>query len=209
MKPFKKFNKIFQIRWKEPMGFPECPYLYRWTLVVFGFTIRLHHWLRSDDCRYFHDHASDFVSIVLRGNYWNVRPANPDDTPTIPDKYVHHNGEVHASKCRDEDINVFTAADFEKGKDCYFRNEVFYSVEGLFNSWQTFTKPKKSIWFSKAKDRHWLSIPKGGAWTLLLCGRPYHKWGFWVTHSKTGELVKWRPLRYFHKYGIIQTKDYQ
>ena len=143
MKEYRKFGKWFQIRWKEPLGNPECPYLYRWTLIIFGFSIRLHHWIKSDDRRFFHDHACDFVSIVLRGSYENVTP----------------NGR---------------------------------------------TKVKAgSIWRSDTSLRHYLDIPEGGAWTLLLCGRPYHKWGFYVRGHK------WRPLRYFHKYGIIQDEDYQ
>ena len=32
------------------------------------FSIRLHHWLYSDDTRYPHDHGWDFVSIVLWGS---------------------------------------------------------------------------------------------------------------------------------------------
>ena len=54
-----------------------------------------------------------------------------------------------------------------------------------------------SIWKSKADKLHYLKIPKEGAWTLLLCGKPYRKWGFWVNGTK------WRPLRYFHKFGIV------
>lgn len=64
-------------------------------------------------------------------------------------------------------------------------------------------------WKAKATDKHWLKIPKEGAWTLLLQGRPYHKWGFYVKNAKTGKYVKWRPKRYFSKFGIIQTSDYQ
>ena len=48
-----------------------------------------------------------------------------------------------------------------------------------------------------------------GAWTILLCGRPYHKWGFYVKNNETGKYVKWRPLRYFSKFGIIQDENYQ
>lgn len=143
MKPYRKFGKWFQIRWKEPMGYKECPYLYRWTLILFGFSIRLHHWLRSDDRRFFHDHSCDLISIVLKGRYKNVTP----------------NGE--------------------------------------------FEVKTPSIWKAKAEQRHYLDIPKGGAWTLLLCGRPKQKWGFYVNGKK------WRPLRYFHKYGIIQSENYQ
>lgn len=139
----KPFGKYFQFRWKEPLGLPECPYLYRWTLIFFGYTIRLHHWLRSDDRRYFHDHSCDLISIIIKGKYTNVTP----------------NGRFEAV------------------------------------AW----KPRKM----KAIDRHYLDIPKEGAWTILLCGKPYNKWGFYVNNHK------WRPLRYFHKFGIIQTKDYQ
>jgi hypothetical protein len=138
-KPFKKF----QLRWKEKMGYEDCPYLIRWTLLFFGYSIRLHHWIKSDDYRYFHDHSCDLISIVIKGQYWNVTP---------------------------------------KGA---------FKVEAI------------SIWKAKAQDRHWLRIPKEGAWTILLCGRAYHKWGFYVDGHK------WRPLRYFHKFGIIQDEKYQ
>lgn len=139
MKEFKNF----QIRWKEPLGYPECPYLYRWMIIFFGYSIRLHHWIKSDDRRYFHDHSTDFISFILKGKYKNVTPAGTFD--------------VKAGQC----------------------------------------------WRLNAYTRHYLDIPKSGAWTLLLCGRPYHKWGFYVNGHK------WRPLRYFHKFGIIQDCNYQ
>ena len=56
---------------------------------------------------------------------------------------------------------------------------------------------------SKAEQQHYLDIPKGGAWTLMFEGRPRQKWGFIVNGHK------WRPLRYFHKFGIRQVGDYQ
>lgn len=139
----KAFGKIFQLRWKEKLGNPECPYLYRWTFIFFGYSIRLHHWIKSDDRRFFHDHSCDLISIIIKGKYKNVTP------------------------------------------------------DGTFDavSW----KPRRM----KATDKHYLDIPKEGAWTILLCGRPHHKWGFYVNGHK------WRPLRYFSKFGIIQDKNYQ
>ena len=139
----KKFNTLFQIRWKESLGDPNFPYLYRWMIIFFGFSIRLHHWIKSDDRRYFHDHSCNFISIVLKGRYKNVTP------------------------------------------------------EGIFNI------QAPSIWQSNATKRHYLDIPKEGAWTLLFCSRPIQKWGFFVNNHK------WRPLRYFSKYGIIQNQNYQ
>jgi hypothetical protein len=133
MKPYRKF-KPFQIRWNEAMGEKGNPYLYRWTFLFFNYSIRIHHWIRSDDDRFFHDHPWNFISIILKGKYVNVTP---------------------------------------KGR---------YPVNAI------------SRWKSNALDRHYLEIPKGGAWTMLFCGRPYHKWGFWKGDKKL------RPLQYFYKY---------
>ena len=179
----KKF-KNFQIRWAEKLGYPDNPYLIRWTFIFFGYSMRIHHWIKSDDNRYFHDHSADLLSIVLKGQYWNVKPIDPDKNPDdIVDVYGDDcTGYEHWYK--DENQNK-----------CY--------VEGILNSWNNFFHMGRSIWFSKAEDRHYLKIPEGGAWTLMFEGRPRHKWGFYVNGHK------WRPLRYFHKFGIRQDKDYQ
>lgn len=71
MKPFWKTKKI-QLRWNEPLGKPECPYAYRWVLILFGYSIRVHHFLRSDDKRFFHDHAWWFLTLILKGGYIDV-----------------------------------------------------------------------------------------------------------------------------------------
>ena len=191
MKPYRKFGKVFQFRWKEPLGLSETPYLNRWVLIFFGYTIRFHHWIKSDDNRFFHDHSSWLISMVIKGHYWNVKPMKEDSTPCIDEV---------GGKLMSEDLPLNTLET---------RDEMYCYVEGIFNSFKNFLNLKNSIWYSKASDRHWLCIPKEGAWTLLIEGRPQIKWGFWVINKKTGELVKWRPLRYFHKYGIIQTEEYQ
>jgi len=154
------FGKIFQIRWKEPLGRDNCPYLYRWTLILFGFTVRLHHWLRSDDNRYFHDHSCDLISIILKGSYYNVIPLNEDCLDTKQGR------KIHAKRFRP--------------------------------------------WFAKAEKKHYLEIPSEGAWTLLFQGRPYHSWGFYVNNNSKNPNYyhRWRPLRYFSKFGIIQDESY-
>jgi hypothetical protein len=147
------FGYYFQIRWKEPLGRLECPYLYRWTLIFFGYSIRLHHWLKSDDNRFFHDHSANLISMIIKGNYYNVTPLDPSHP----------------------DVN--------------------YAKKTFCKAW----KP----WKASATAKHYLEIPKAGAWTILLEGRAYHKWGFYVNNHK------WRPLRYFNKFGIIQDENYQ
>lgn len=172
--------KRFQIRWKEKLGYPDNPYLIRWTFILFGYSIRIHHWLKSDDRRHFHDHSSDLISIVLKGQYYNVTPHKKNQDPDF--LFLYH-----------DDLLGWQTT----------RNINLYRVCGIFNSWYNFFHMKNSIWFSKAEDQHYLDIPKCGAWTLLLEGRPRHKWGFYVNGHK------WRPLRYFHKFGIIQDNNYQ
>jgi hypothetical protein len=130
-----KHFKPFQIRWAEPLGLPEAPYLYRYTILLFNYSIRLHHWIRSDIKTHFHDHACDFISICLYGHYYNVNP--------------NKRTKVQAG----------------------------------------------DIWRSKATTKHYLEIPKGGAWTLLICSRPYHKWGFYVDGKR------WNTKKYFKKFG--------
>lgn len=43
---------------------------------------RVHHILRSDEDRHFHDHPWPTVSIVLRGGYWEVMPARQEQDPS-------------------------------------------------------------------------------------------------------------------------------
>lgn len=134
MKPFKPFSP-FQIRWKEVLRHGDTPYLYRWSLILFGYSIRLHHWVGSDVGPHFHDHPCNFASFLFKGSYTNVTPTS----------------------------RRFIQA--------------------------------PSFWYATGDKQHRLEIPPGGAWTILFCGRPYRKWGFWVNNHL------WRPLRYFHKYG--------
>jgi len=150
MKPYRKFKK-FQIRWKEPCGKPECPYLYRWTFLFFGWSIRIHHWLKSDDRRFFHDHGGDLISMVVKGTYKNVVP-----DPDSPD-----------------------------GKR-----------EIQVKRWRP--------WKFKAEEKHYLDIPKEGAWTILLFWPKRRNWGFW---DRENHML--RPLEYFHRHGIIQDENYQ
>lgn len=55
-----------------PVSFWRRPFA--WVLQRLGIAVRLHHILRSDDARAFHDHPWAFVSVILRGSYTEVRP---------------------------------------------------------------------------------------------------------------------------------------
>ena len=64
----------FKFRWCERVSnhSEECHYLTRTVLETPWFSIRLHHWLKSDDQRFPHDHPWWFFSLVLWGSYWDL-----------------------------------------------------------------------------------------------------------------------------------------
>lgn len=72
----------------DSLGHPEKPYAKRW-IVDFGiFSIRLHHWLYSDDLRAPHDHPYSFFTIVLWGSYIDLSDKN-DKLNTGSVRYRH------------------------------------------------------------------------------------------------------------------------
>lgn len=109
-----------RIHWRERLGLPECPYVVRWR-VQFPFgSLRVHHWLASDDLRAVHDHPWWFVTLVLRGGYTDRSPAG------------------------DEHLRA------------------------------------GSLRYRPALHRHTVVPGPGGAWTVLVTGRPLRAWGFWL-----------------------------
>ncbi len=107
------------IKWAEPLGLPECPYVVRWRIETPLGSLRVHHWLGPDDGRAFHDHPWWFVTLVLRGGYTDKSPDG------------------------DERLRA------------------------------------GSVRYRPALHRHTVVPDAGGAWTLLLTGRPLRAWGFW------------------------------
>lgn len=133
--PPKSYVKAFQIRWNEPLGDINCPYAYRWVFITPWFCIRIHHFIRSDDKRFFHDHAWNFITFILKGYYFDVS---------------------------------------EKGRELRKRFHLYYV---------------------KSTHAHYVEVPVGGCWTLVINGKVNRKWGFWVD----GKFK--RPLKYFNKFG--------
>jgi hypothetical protein len=69
----------FKIRWAEELKcqLPNGSGVYnrRWYLETAFFSIRLHHWMHSDDVRAPHDHPWWFVTFVLSGGYLDLSPS--------------------------------------------------------------------------------------------------------------------------------------
>ena len=46
----------------------------RWVFVCPWFSVRMHHILRSDIDRHMHDHPFNYMTIILKGGYWEHTP---------------------------------------------------------------------------------------------------------------------------------------
>lgn len=172
-------NRKAGITWGQRCGLPECSYLRRW---VFNFgvgSVRVHHWTGSDDSRHLHDHSWWFLTVVVRGGYTDV---------TIP--------KDHCVKCGQFDSWA------------YFHNE-FIDRHNEFTSpfirecracgWWFPAKQDHlrapAIRFRPALHEHTVQVDPGGAWTIMLTGRPLRDWGF-----KVGDIWK-RQRKYFREHG--------
>lgn len=69
---------VLTMAWAEKLGLPECPYVIRWRFETPFGSVRVHHWLSSDDPRAFHDHPWWFLTMVLKGGYTDQHPGGSD-----------------------------------------------------------------------------------------------------------------------------------
>lgn len=62
----------FKARWAEELKCSVGVYVRRWYIEIPLGSIRIHHWLHSDDARAFHDHPWWFWTLILKGGYRDV-----------------------------------------------------------------------------------------------------------------------------------------
>lgn len=68
----------FAVGWRDELRCLTGVYVRRWFVETPWFSVRLHHWLHSDDDRYFHDHPWWFVTLVLQGSYRDLSPSGSE-----------------------------------------------------------------------------------------------------------------------------------
>lgn len=73
-------------------------YMRRWVLRTPIGMLRIHHILRSDDDRHFHDHPMDFVSFIVRGGYVEHRPGKEPAVCQAGSVVVRRAEDLHALK---------------------------------------------------------------------------------------------------------------
>lgn len=76
--PDDRLHRKFEVRLAEDHACQTGVYLRRWRVETPWFSVRLHHWLHSDDNRNTHDHPWNFYTFILKGSYLDVPiPAGP------------------------------------------------------------------------------------------------------------------------------------
>lgn len=86
---------IMEFKWRQPLGDSECPYVIRWVFKCKWFSLRLHHWLSSDDKRHFHDHEWWYLTIILWGSYTEWSPNVPYGRETLKVGSIRYRPAIH------------------------------------------------------------------------------------------------------------------
>jgi hypothetical protein len=154
------------IREPEVIGVPECPLLYRWTLLKVGkmpypnaksrssdmgtahsvCKVMVHHFLPESRDRHTHDHPWSFITVVLHGEYID---------------------ESLCGTCRGTD------------RSCP-------NCEGSGHVVELMTAGR--IRYRNAHHAHKTFTGEGGCWTLVIAGPITRAWGFFLD----GKWLPWR-----------------
>lgn len=163
------------LTWAQDLGKPECPYLRRWVLNFGRFSIRVHHWHRSDDKRAMHDHPWWFWTLVLKGSYedWTE-------------------GAICAA-CNGLGKRFTRPVEYHDFVVCQ-------ACEGRGFSLEREKMARGKLSFRPALHKHTVNVAPGGCWTLLFMGPQIRHWGFYV-RKKSGKWKFKKANKYFLEEG--------
>jgi hypothetical protein len=120
--------------------------------------VKLHHILRSDDDRDLHDHPWSFLSIVLKGGYWEHTPTDCPSRPLDGGPHLAYENE----------------GDTQNGL-IYCRFCGLVRTRWTRKRWHG---PGSILW-RPLPSIHRLELPAGKtAWSLVLTGPKRREWGF-------------------------------
>ena len=122
----------------QKLGNPDNPYMKRWCWITSKFSIRIHHWFYGDDPRAFHDHAWNFVCVVLKGSYEDITPDGTEHMSigTISYRKAEHKHTIKTTGCW---TLVLTGPEIRRwgfwiknnsGKDVWFKAKRYFLKYG-------------------------------------------------------------------------------
>lgn len=96
-------HRVLTVKFNEKLGLPQCPYVIRWRIETPIGSLRVHHWISSDDDRAIHDHPWWFLTFVVKGGYTDYSPNRPDfmKAPAVRFRKAEHQHTVfpHEGGC--------------------------------------------------------------------------------------------------------------
>lgn len=110
------------------------------------FGARVHHILRSDDGRDFHDHPWPYLTIILAGGYWEVRPVLVDNVVSYTRRRWHGPGSVLLRRA-----NSWHRLELPKGTTAW----TLFATGPKVQPWGFLVGRKKVYW------RDYLNVPAG------------------------------------------------
>lgn len=147
--------------WREP---------FTWLLQKLGIAARLHCIYTPDLDRALHDHPWTFLSLVLRGWYYEERPVRPE-TAT----FLNYLDPVVVRPPEGRPLTVREAALLIDPPVTPVLREPSYKVVRL----------PGSLALRRFSDRHRISqVSAGGVWTLFVTFRKRQTWGFFTPKGK-------------------------
>lgn len=149
-------------RW-EMIGAPDCPILFRRTLLSTRFgKLLVHRFVAGAGREDFHDHPAPFVTLVLRGGYDDVTPCwactgpPPPGRMPLPGALWIPVGEPRA----------VTGYDIVSCPHCGGHGSMVDRVRA------------PAVRARRATHTHVTAVHRDGAWSVVLMGRKRRAWGF-------------------------------
>lgn len=133
-------------------GGPGCPIFYRWEILTLrGWKLMVHRFLPYAEDVDHHDHPASFLTLVLRGRYWDETPCPYDCT-------------------HETSMGSLAEALRQRGETCP-------GCGGGGVLWEEISAP--TIRWRRGEYKHRTVTTEEGAWTVVLMMPKRRAWGFW------------------------------
>lgn len=110
-------------------------YMRRWMLKTPWGMLRLHHILRGDEGKHFHDHPMDFTSLILKGGYTEYCPGQ-EPRRCLPGDVVSRKAEdLHYLKLIDSSAWTLLVTSLFR-REWGFSTEDGWVIAGEYDAWR-------------------------------------------------------------------------
>lgn len=142
-------SNAFSLKWGETIGNPECPLMQRWVIETPIGSVRVHHFIQSDDDRSLHDHPWWFLTFPFQ-SYLDIVPCGRCGGLGYVELSSNPNVSLDGGLCE------WCGG---SGRD-----------SNTVRAWRFHFRPAHHIHAVATRE---------GCWTFIVTGRKLRHWGFW------------------------------